>query len=277
MPFIFESKYLLFCKAELKDRILEAEGQSPLRAELTKKTPYQAYRPVYCEINMQTGETGKIKELEIDLPLASITCNVHAYRDSDDLVHVLYVKTCSGHGGKLTYRLYEKVGTAINKLGPSKIVEDTFTLRPYTGFENEKYRLIGNQRIGKPFFMIGNKLTRTVQKYDIIGIDWLRRIIPDPNDPDQFIITYPFGRVDKGNYNKNKTIVYNYRKNEFREVLVSGFDVYKSCIDNNLIIHAVQTTTDEKYCMDLHLDSFNFGISNVRLEKDVDSKGQSRY
>ena len=218
MPFIFEGKYLLFCKADLQDRILEGDGSSQLRAELPRQTPYQAYRPVYCEIDIETGETGKIKEIDITIPNRQITCNIHAYRDESGFVHVLYVQTMTGHGGKLTYRLFEKIGKSLSDLSPAKIVNDTFLLRPYTGFENSKYRVIGNQRIGRPFFILGNKKTRKVHQYDLIGIDWLRRIVPDSQNPDEFIITYPFGRVDKGNYNKNKTIAYNYVKNEFREI-----------------------------------------------------------
>lgn len=278
MPFIFEGEYLLFCKADLKDRILEADGSSPLKAVLPRKTPYQAYRPVYCEFDPITGETGKIKEIEIKTPLRSITCNLHAYRDKSDIVHVLYVQTVTSHGGKLTYRLYEKIGKSLSTLGESRLINDTFMLRPYTGFENSKYRVIANQRIGRPFIILGNKENRKVYKYDFHGFDWLRRIIPHPQDVDQFIITYPFGRVDKGNYNKNKTILYNYVKNEFKEIIVDGIDVYKSCVCGNLVIHAVQTTTEENgYCMDLHLDSYRLKSSNIRLTKNVDSVIQARF
>jgi len=278
MPYIFEGKYLIFCQATLEDRILEADGNSPLTAHLERKTPYQAYRPKYCEIDLDTGETGEIKEIDPDCWIRQITCNPHVYRDLEGTVHFMFVRTVTTHGGKLTYKLFRKSGSSIDNLGDAEFVRETFLLRPYTGFENNKYRVIGNNKIGHPYFLVGDFENKEIHKYNIGGIQWLRRIIPNPQNEDEFIITFPFGRVENGNYNKNRTILYNHVEGTTREVVVEGSNVYKSCIWDDKIVHAVQTTDENGYSMDLHFDTCEIKhCQNVRIIKGGNSKHQTRF
>ena len=259
MPFLFEDK-LLFCTAQLQDRIYQMEGVGRDARAPKIKTPYQAYRLAWMKFK---GKDKTIHDLASDMGLSNVACNPSAWRDDKGLIHVTFTSALTSHRADLIYRLWEKVGKDFSSLGDRKMLPLVFGLKPYSAFENSEFRAVANSRIGNAFFIYASKNDRIQIRVQLPNIKWLRRISYMSEDHSKFLLTYPYGPVVNKSYNQYKTVIYDTQLNFCREIKIDGEIIYKSTIIGEIGVYSKNNSTPDKYYMNLVKGRVTYHKSNV--------------
>lgn len=254
MPFFFDNDTILFCTSPQRNIILEDQGRRAFRGMKTK-TYYRDYTIVIGKYSIIDGQCKitDMKNVTPDGDLNDVYCNPHMWVDKNGNYVLNYIKMDVG-GVKHRFRYMERKAKAIDELRdtPGRMVLDNLGFKPYSSFDNIKYRCSANVIKTSPRFMIYNKEEGFQQDYIIGGTTFLKRVSFDYTNIERVLLTY----VDyRGKY---ATSIYNIKDNTILKIN-SELPVYKATIHKEAIVFSNGENQGENYKMSLFSSKYKLG------------------
>lgn len=264
-PFIFydwDKTYLIYTRCERYPHKIYVETGSVSKREFE----YNDYEIFYCEIDLLTGKTGEEKRINTGFN-HTIHCSPYAYLDYEGNIRMTFIIGNILPKGKIVYKLWKMFGKTLDQMYSPTLDNDTFGLKPWTGFENNEYKLIANTYMENSFIIFQNKFFQKKYKVAFKNIPYIRRVGYSTIGEHDILITCPTRdpKFAKG-YNLYGTYLYNLDSKYCSEMLVDGKPLYKSTIHGKYVVYSKYTGTKDNYKMELHLGKAE--LKEKRLETE---------
>ncbi len=257
MPFFFDHDTILFCTSPQQNIILEDQGGRVSR-QMTSKTYYRDYTIVIGKYSIVDGQCKitDVKNVTPDGDLKDVYCNPHMWVDNNGAYVLNYIKMDVG-GVKHRFRYMERKSKTIDGLRdtPGRLVLDTLGFKPFSLFDNAKYRVSANVMKTQARFIVYNKEEGFQQNYIVGGTKFLKRISFDHNDLDRVLLTYS---DYKGKW---ATSIYNIKHNTLLKIN-GDLPIYKATIQGETVVFSNGENQGENYKMSLYSSKYKLSEDN---------------